>query len=132
MTDFLHGDLGEVHIIAACSAHCEDVLNSCPSDKILILDVKDGWAPLCEFLGVDIPDLPFSHANDTAAFQKIIKFMKDQGDRILVWCGLGLTGGYRSVWGFVDRQGLDENRTKRYLRGYKCVVGNNLNLMLAC
>ena len=88
---FLHGDWSEEHVIGAYNAHCEDVLNSFPADKFLIFDVKDGWAPLCEFLGVDIPDLPFPHANETAAFQKIIKLMKDQGDSILVWCGLGLT-----------------------------------------
>ncbi|MCA9698204.1 MAG: hypothetical protein KC431_11820, partial [Myxococcales bacterium] len=31
-------------------------------------EVKQGWAPLCEFLGVPVPDLPFPHVNDRQEF----------------------------------------------------------------
>jgi hypothetical protein len=27
------------------------------------LDVRDGWEPLCKFLGVPVPDEPFTHEN---------------------------------------------------------------------
>ncbi|TMK82221.1 MAG: sulfotransferase family protein, partial [Actinobacteria bacterium] len=29
----------------------------------------DGWAPLCEALGVAVPDDPFPHVNSTAEFR---------------------------------------------------------------
>jgi len=40
-----------------------------PKDKLLIFNVKEGWKPLCEFLGVPIPEKPFPNVNDTAAFK---------------------------------------------------------------
>lgn len=46
---FLNGDWSEENVLAAYNAHCEDVLNNCPADKLLVFEVKDGWAPLCEF-----------------------------------------------------------------------------------
>ena len=31
--------------------------------QFLKMDIKDGWAPLCKFLGVDVPDTSFPHLN---------------------------------------------------------------------
>ncbi|CAK8677577.1 unnamed protein product [Clavelina lepadiformis] len=36
---------------------------NCPADKLLVYDVRQGWAPLCEFLGKEIPDKPFPREN---------------------------------------------------------------------
>ena len=33
-------------------------------DRLLLYNVKDGWGPLCNFLGVPIPDVPFPRRND--------------------------------------------------------------------
>jgi hypothetical protein len=30
--------------------------------------VRDGWEPLCEFLGVSVPEMPFPHLNDAKEF----------------------------------------------------------------
>ena len=40
-----------------------------PADRLLVYEVKDGWGPLCEFLGVEAPEEPFPHLNDTASFR---------------------------------------------------------------
>lgn len=39
------------------------------AEEVRILEYRlgDGWGPLCEFLGKEVPDLPFPHVNDTAA-----------------------------------------------------------------
>jgi hypothetical protein len=29
-----------------------------PEDRLLIWNLKDGWKPLCDFLGKPIPDIP--------------------------------------------------------------------------
>jgi hypothetical protein len=50
--------------------HTEEVIRHVPADRLLVFDVKQGWAPLCEFLGVPVPDTPFPHLNDTAEFKK--------------------------------------------------------------
>jgi hypothetical protein len=34
-----------------------------PPERLLIFDVKQGWEPLCAFLGVEVPSRPFPHAN---------------------------------------------------------------------
>jgi hypothetical protein len=38
----------------------------------LIFDVHQGWEPLCEFLGKEVPDMPFPHLNTRAEFHKLI------------------------------------------------------------
>lgn len=43
-----------------------------PAERLLVYDVKQGWEPLCEFLGVEPPkDEPFPHLNDT--FRKLVR-----------------------------------------------------------
>nr|XP_039269809.1 uncharacterized protein LOC120344580 [Styela clava] len=39
------------------------VKSICPSQKLLVYNVKDGWKPLCEFLNVEIPHKPFPIEN---------------------------------------------------------------------
>jgi hypothetical protein len=34
--------------------------------------VKQGWGPLCEFLGVEEPDKPFPRLNDAGEIQRLI------------------------------------------------------------
>ncbi|KAI0801581.1 P-loop containing nucleoside triphosphate hydrolase protein [Xylaria sp. FL0064] len=38
-----------------------------PPEKLLVMQLKDGWAPLCKFLDVPVPDGPLPRANDTEA-----------------------------------------------------------------
>ncbi len=37
-----------------------------PADKLLVMDLKDGWEPLCKFLELPVPDEPLPRANDAA------------------------------------------------------------------
>jgi hypothetical protein len=41
--------------------------------------VKQGWGPLCAFLGKPIPETPFPNVNDTAEFHRRIRLMKAIG-----------------------------------------------------
>lgn len=34
-----------------------------PKGQLLVYNVKDGWEPLCKFLGVDVPNVPFPRLN---------------------------------------------------------------------
>ena len=50
--------------------HYAAVRDTVPKDQILEFDATtDGWEPLCSFLGVDVPDEPFPHLNDTKTFR---------------------------------------------------------------
>ena len=38
-----------------------------PPDRLLVFDVRDGWAPLCRFLGREAPEgVPFPRVNESA------------------------------------------------------------------
>jgi len=41
-----------------------------PDDRLLVWNPRDGWAPLCDFLEVEVPSEPVPNANDTAAFKE--------------------------------------------------------------
>ncbi|XP_039272568.2 uncharacterized protein LOC120346803 [Styela clava] len=44
-------------------AHNAYVLQNAPRDKFLLFNMKEGWEPLCKFLGVPVPVEPFPHKN---------------------------------------------------------------------
>lgn len=68
--------------------HTEEVIRYVPADRLLVFDVKQGWGPLCEFLGVPVPSTPFPHLNDTAEFKSIIrKFQIVQVAGLAAFCG---------------------------------------------
>jgi hypothetical protein len=50
-------------VIAAYARHNAAVCRAIPADRLLVYEVTQGWTPLCEFLGVLIPDTPFPNAN---------------------------------------------------------------------
>ena len=52
----------------------EQVKERVPAERLLVYDVKEGWGPLCDFLGVEAPvDEPFPHLNDADSFRKMIR-----------------------------------------------------------
>jgi len=48
----------------------KEVIDTVPSERLLVWHPKDGWEPLCEFLDVAVPDTPVPNVNDTENFQK--------------------------------------------------------------
>ena len=44
------------------------VVEGLPKERWLEFDVREGWTPLCRFLGVDEPDAPFPRVNDSGSF----------------------------------------------------------------
>lgn len=41
--------------------HVEEVKKHVPEERLLEFNVKQGWGPLCKFLEVPVPDMPFPH-----------------------------------------------------------------------
>jgi hypothetical protein len=50
--------------------HNEAVGRRVPPERLLVFDVREGWAPLCDFLGVDVPEEPFPHLNETREMRR--------------------------------------------------------------
>jgi hypothetical protein len=45
-------------------AHNQAVIDAIAPERLLVYEVKQGWQPLCAFLGVDVPDEPFPRVNE--------------------------------------------------------------------
>lgn len=41
----------------------QTVIDTLPPERLLVHSPKEGWAPLCAFLGVPVPDVPFPRVN---------------------------------------------------------------------
>jgi hypothetical protein len=61
-------DFSEAHMIDVFERHNAEVKRTIPSDRLLVFEAQDGWAPLCEFLGVPVPGVPYPRANSTDEF----------------------------------------------------------------
>lgn len=63
--------------IAAYIEWVEEVKRTVPADRLLVYNVKDGWAPLCGFLGVPVPEgKPFPFINERKSFKRWILLLK--------------------------------------------------------
>jgi hypothetical protein len=59
------------HALAVFGEHNEAVQATIPAERLLVFDVKQGWGPLCAFLGVPVPEHEsFPHANDAETFRR--------------------------------------------------------------
>ena len=48
----------------------EAVRRRVPPERLLVFDVREGWEPLCDFLGVEVPDKPFPRRNETREMRR--------------------------------------------------------------
>ncbi len=61
--------------------HVEEVRRVVPPERLLVYDVKEGWEPLCRFLGRPVPaEVPFPRLNDRRFFQRVMVAL-----RVLEW-----------------------------------------------
>ena len=58
----------KAHTIAVFNRHNEEVRDTVPADRLLVHQFGSGWAPLCEFLGCEVPDAEFPRVNSTEEF----------------------------------------------------------------
>jgi hypothetical protein len=49
----------QARTVAAYETWIPDVQARVPAEQLLVYDVAEGWDPLCAFLGVEVPDVPF-------------------------------------------------------------------------
>ncbi len=41
----------------------QSVIDEVPPERLLVYSAREGWGPLCEFLGVPLPDVPYPRVN---------------------------------------------------------------------
>lgn len=54
--------------VGAFGRHVEAVKAALPEGRLLVFDVREGWGPLCRYLGVPVPDTEFPRTNNTQDF----------------------------------------------------------------
>jgi len=75
--DHIGGDCNERETtIAAFNAHIENIRKAFDSDRLLLFEAKDGWGPLCDFLGVPEPDEPYPHINSKEEFEGVLELLR--------------------------------------------------------
>jgi hypothetical protein len=58
------------HATRVFKRHIAEVQAEISADRLLTFDLSDGWEPLCEFLGVAVPDIPFPKTNSSKQFHE--------------------------------------------------------------
>lgn len=53
------------HALTVYNRHNDEVRAHVPDHQLLVYEVRQGWEPLCRFLGVPVPDAPFPHTNSS-------------------------------------------------------------------
>ena len=56
------------HVIAVYEQNIQDVQETIDADRLLIYSLGAGWEPLCRFLDVPVPDVPFPNSNNARDF----------------------------------------------------------------
>jgi hypothetical protein len=55
--------------VAAFNRHNDEVRQAIDPARLLVFEAKEGWDPLCAFLGVPVPDAPYPRVNTSEEFQ---------------------------------------------------------------
>jgi len=87
--------------IKSFKAWIERVKATVPPEKLLVFDVKEGWEPLCKFLGKPIPAVPFPNVNDKeelkASMNKVLMITYPLNFLLWLVCAGALYGIYAGV-----------------------------------
>eukprot|EP00913_Durusdinium_trenchii_P013055 g12255.t1 len=104
--------------------------------KLLVFDVKEGWEPLCKFLGVPVPDEPFPNVNDREEIKKDMNKVIAASGTAAAACGISESGVrfFRSVarqaWRHAQELLItDHSSTSRDERGSWCFDAAGLKLL---
>lgn len=82
--------------------HLQRLREVVPAEKLFFVDVKDGWGPLCEILGKEVPvAVEFPRVNDGKAIDEFSARMVTKG--LVAWAKILAVGGTSlavGVWGW--------------------------------
>lgn len=73
-------DASDAELVTFFEEHNQSVRDGVAPDRLLEYQVGQGWEPLCAFLGVDVPDEPFPHVNDSANFAENVQRLVTTGE----------------------------------------------------
>ncbi len=74
----INGDLDHDGLVASFVAHNTNVKAAIPANRLLEYQVKQGWDPLCAFLGLAVPSEAFPRTNDREEFHNSDRKFKEK------------------------------------------------------
>ncbi|GLA85028.1 hypothetical protein AtubIFM56815_009252 [Aspergillus tubingensis] len=75
--------------------HIEWLKEVVPEERLVFVDVRDGWEPLCRALGMEVPkDIPFPRVNDSEAITRTVRRHVRRG--LIRWVGIFAVVGVMS------------------------------------
>ena len=80
------------HAIRVYRENIERVKRVVPPERLLVFEARQGWEPLCAFLGVPVPDGPYPHENDAASIKRMLRVMA-----VVRWLPLVLVAGLAAL-----------------------------------
>lgn len=66
------------HMVACFERHNAEVIAGLPPERLLVFEARDGWGPLCEFLGVEVPDEPYPRVNSREETMRAMAMLAQQ------------------------------------------------------
>lgn len=69
----------EEQAVAGFHRHVAKVEEGLPAERLLVFDVREGWGPVCDFLGVEVPDEAFPHLNDREFVERALTALVSTG-----------------------------------------------------
>ncbi len=78
--EFLHKE----KTLARYTAFQDEVRTRVPAHQLLEFNVREGWAPLCAFLEVPVPETEFPFRNKRKDFQEQIGKMLASGEKVTI------------------------------------------------
>lgn len=73
------------HALRVYRENEQRVRSKIPPERLLVFEAKDGWEPLCAFLGVPTPEEPYPHTNEARVIRRAVLAL-----RALAWVPLVL------------------------------------------
>lgn len=71
------------HMTHFFNRHSADIIAAIPAERLLVYQVSDGWASLCAFLGVPVPDVEFPRINSRNETKELLAhLMAASGDQL--------------------------------------------------
>ena len=93
---------GEEAAVQFYNEWVEEVKKSVPPERLLVFSVKEGWEPLCAFLGLPVPGTPFPNVNDTAVMLARIRNFKRMSWGLVTVLSAGLVGVVAAAVHYTD------------------------------
>ncbi|MCK5748153.1 MAG: sulfotransferase family protein [Oricola sp.] len=79
---------GNIHdhdtLIRVFNEHTQKVKAAFGPDRLLVFEAKDGWAPLCAFLGVAVPEGDYPRVNSKEELQGMIAMLESDMGRAMM------------------------------------------------